>query len=123
MSAIGTLIYLFFFFIFFMIFFQVISDLFRDHEMSGGTKLIWILFLVILPPLAVLIYLILRGGGMAKRNIAAQQAMQKQMDDYVRQTAGTGSATEQIEKAKSLLDSGAIDQSEYDALKKKALSS
>jgi general stress protein CsbA len=94
------------------------SDLFRRH-ISGWAKAAWIVFLIILPFLGVLIYLIAEHQGMADRNIKQAQAQQQQFDQYVKSVAG-GSADE-IAKAKQLLDSGAITQAEFDALKAKAL--
>jgi hypothetical protein len=114
----------FFLFIWILILFHVLSDLFRDHTMSGGTKTLWVLFLVFLPFIAVFVYLIARGQGMAERAAVRQQRAQEQFDGYVRNVAATGDAspTEQIAQAKGLLDAGAIDQSEFDRLKAKALS-
>lgn len=118
-----TMLWMFFLFILIMIFFQIITDLFRDHEMSGVGKALWVIALIFFTPITMLIYLIVRGGGMAKRQMAAQQAAQAEFASYV-QTVGGGSATpaQQIEQAKALLDSGAISQEEFDRLKAKALS-
>ena len=101
--------------------FSILGDLFRDHDTSGWGKAAWVLFLVIAPFLTALIYLIARGNGMAKRSMAAQADAQKQFNEYVQSVAGSGSPTEQIAQAKQLLDSGAIDQAEFDRLKAKAL--
>lgn len=100
----------------------VIIDLFRRHDVGGWAKALWVIFIIIAPFLGVLIYLIAYHQGMAeRRNKEAQQA-QVQFDEYVRQTAGSGGAASEIEKAKGLLDSGAITQAEFDAIKAKALS-
>lgn len=107
---------------YFMILFSILGDLFRDHETSGWAKAAWVIFLIIAPFLTALIYLIVRGGGMAKRQAAAQAEAQKQFNEYVQNVAGDKSPTQQIADAKSLLDSGAISQEEFDALKAKALS-
>jgi hypothetical protein len=104
-----------------VVLFQILTDLFRDREVSGWFKAIWVLFLVIFPLLTSLIYLIARGKGMAERNISAAQAAQADADAYIRSVATTGSPSEEIAKAKALHDSGAISQEEYDALKAKAL--
>ena len=112
----------FFFVIWFWLLITIFGDLFRDHEMSGGMKAFWCIFVIILPFLGIFIYLIVRGSGMAQRAAKAQQEMQKQMDDYVRQTATSGTSAEQIAQAKALLDAGTIDQGEFDKLKAKALS-
>lgn len=112
----------FFMVIYFMMLFNVIGDLFRDKEAGGFAKTMWIIFLLVAPFLSLIIYMLVRGDGMAKRAMAQQAEMQQQMDAYVKQTAGAGDPTAQIAQAKSLLDSGAISQEEYDSLKKKALS-
>jgi hypothetical protein len=117
-----SIIMVFFFFMYLMILFSVIGDLFRNHEMGGFTKAIWVIALLFAPLISLLIYLIVHNDGMAKRSMAQAQEAQAQMDAYVRQTAGTGGTpAEQIAKAKELLDAGAIDQAEFDALKAKAL--
>lgn len=110
-------------FIMIMILLQVITDLFRDHEESGIAKALWVFFLIFFTPLAILMYLIIRGPGMAQRNLAAQQKAQEQFNAYVQQTAGAGGGTaaDQILKAKELLDAGAISQAEFDSIKAKAL--
>jgi hypothetical protein len=107
--------------IFFWLLFIVFGDLFRRHDVSGWGKAGWTVFVILLPYLGVLVYLIANGKGMAERNVAAVQAAQSQTDDYIRTVAG-GSA-EQIAKAKGLLDSGAITQAEFEQLKAKALAS
>lgn len=116
-----TTLVIFFMVMYFMILFSILGDLFRDHDTSGWGKAAWVLFLVIAPFLAALIYLIARGNGMAKRSIAAQADAQKQFNEYVQSVAGSGSPSDQIAQAKQLLDSGAIDQAEFDRLKAKAL--
>jgi len=116
------LIAFFFMVIYFLILFQILFDLFRDHETSGWAKAAWILFIFVIPLVAMLVYLIVRGPSMQKRAIAAQKEAQEQFDDYVKETAGSGDAASQIEKAHALLDKGAISQEEFDALKAKALS-
>ena len=119
-----SVLWFFFLFIWLMILFQILSDLFRDHSVSGVEKTLWVLFLVFLPFLAVFIYLIVRGKGMGERAAAQQQRAQQQCAGYVRDVAATGETTptEQIARAKELLDAGTIDQSEFDRLKAKALS-
>ena len=107
--------------IYFMMLFYVIVDVFRRHDASGGKKALWLLFLLVAPLVGLLAYMITNSDGMAERNVNAAQQQQDQFDNYVRTTAGGGSAAE-IEKAKSLLDSGAITQDEFNALKAKALS-
>jgi hypothetical protein len=100
----------------------ILSDVFRRHDISGWVKALWVIFIIFLPFLGVLIYLIAQGKGMGERRIAEAQAAQSQFDDYVRTTAGSGGgAAAEIERAKGLLDSGAITQAEFDAIKAKAL--
>ena len=99
----------------------ILTDVFRRHDLSGWGKAGWVAFLLILPFLGALIYLIAQGDGMAQRRAQDVQGQQAQMDDYVRSVAGSGGAAAEIDKAKQLLDSGAITQTEFDALKAKAL--
>ncbi len=96
------------------------ADVFRRHDASGGKKVLWLIFLICVPFIGVFVYMIANHEGMTERNIQKAQAQQQQFDSYVKQTAGGGSAAE-IEKAKGLLDSGAISQAEYDQIKQKAL--
>ena len=98
----------------------VLTDVFRRHDIGGWAKAAWTVFVIVLPFLGVLVYLIAQHDGMRDRNLEQAKKQQSQMDEYVRETAG-GSANE-IAKAKELLDSGAITQDEYDAIKAKALS-
>ena len=116
-----SLLVLFFMVIYFMMLFYVIVDVFRRHDASGGKKALWLLFLLVAPLVGLIAYMITNSDGMAERNVNAAQQQQDQFDNYVRTTAGGGSAAE-IEKAKNLLDSGAINQDEFNALKAKALS-
>ncbi|MDV7135297.1 SHOCT domain-containing protein [Williamsia muralis] len=104
-----------------MILFNVIVDLFRDSETSGWVKAMWILFLVLVPYIALFVYLIARGSGMGRRAVASQQAAQQQADAYIRQAAGTSPA-DQIATAKALHNDGSITDAEYEQLKVKALS-
>jgi hypothetical protein len=107
--------------VWFWLLITVFADIFRRHDISGWAKTGWLIFTIILPFLGVFIYLISQHDGMDQRNIDRAQAEQAQLDQYVRQTAGGGGAAAEIDKAKQLLDSGAINQSEYEALKQKAL--
>jgi Short C-terminal domain/Phospholipase_D-nuclease N-terminal len=102
--------------------FTVFADLFRRHDISGWVKTAWIVFVILLPFLGVFVYLITQNVGMTERQLQRTRAQQEQFDDYVRQTAGATGAAAEIEKAKALLDSGAITQAEFDAIKQKALS-
>ena len=120
-----SMLWFFFLLIWIMILVHILSDLFRDHSLSGATKTLWVVFLVFLPFLAVLIYLFTRGKGMAERAAVRQQQAQDQFEGYVRTVASSGDASaapaEQITQAKQLLDAGTIDQAEFDRLKAKAL--
>lgn len=105
-----------------MIWFRCIFDLFSDSTVSGWGKAGWSLVLIFLPWLGALIYLIVRGRSMGERQMAAMAAAQEQQREYIKSVAGSSATpAEQIAHAKSLLDSGAISQAEYDALKAKAL--
>lgn len=105
-----------------MMLFAIFSDIFRDHEMGGFVKFLWIFFLIIAPFLGALIYLVVRGRSMAQRNAANAAAMKSQQDAYIRSVAGaSASPAEQIASAKALLDSGSITPAEYEAIKTKAL--
>ncbi|MGI9539058.1 MAG: SHOCT domain-containing protein [Miltoncostaeaceae bacterium] len=117
-----SLLIIFFMVIFFIMLFQILFDLFRSKDLSGWAKAGWALFIIVLPFLGLLIYVIVRGQGMADRQLAAAQDNQEAFDQYVRETAGSGGPTAEIAKAKELLDSGAISQEEFDAIKRKQLS-
>jgi preprotein translocase subunit YajC len=119
LDVLGTIIVFFAWVAWFWAVVTVLGDVFRRHDLSGWGKAAWSLLIIIVPFLGVFIYLLAHGQDMARRNAEAQQTQQAQMDEYIRKTAG-GSAGE-IAKAKELLDSGAIDQAEFDAIKKKAL--
>ncbi len=101
----------------------ILTDVFRRHDIGGWTKALWTIFLVVIPFLGVLVYLVAQHDGMAERQQKDVQAQQAQFDSYVRQAAGTGGGgpASEIAKAKELLDSGAITQSEFDTLKAKAV--
>ncbi|WP_394552436.1 SHOCT domain-containing protein [Agromyces sp. MMS24-JH15] len=114
----------FLFFAWFMCLFWVFGDIFRSSDLGGGGKTIWVIFVIFLPWLGVLVYLIARGGGMQQRQLEQARTMQAAQADYIRSVAAkspASSAAEEIASAKSLLDSGAINQAEFEALKAKAL--
>ena len=117
------LVWSFFFVCYLMVLFQVIGDLFRDKELSGWWKALWIIFLIIFPFLAALVYLIARGRGMAERRAGEMQQAQAATDQYIQSVASKSSPADQIASAKALLDSGAISQEEFDKLKQRALAS
>jgi hypothetical protein len=105
----------------FILLFHIIGDVFRRRDASGVNKTMWLIFMILVPFIGVFAYLILNGDDMARRNAEAQHAARGEMDDYVRSVAGSGGAAAEIEKAKGLLDSGAISQAEFDAIKAKAI--
>ena len=99
----------------------IFGDIFRRHDVSGVTKVLWMILVILVPFLGVFIYVIVNNHGMTERRLAAQQAKQQQFDQYVQSVAVSDSATAEIARAKELLDSGAITQSEFDVIKQKAL--
>jgi len=121
LEVMWTMFVFFAFIIWFWILITVFADIFRRHDSSGFGKVLWIIFIIILPFLGVFIYLIANHDGMTERNVQKMQAQQAQMDQYVKSVAGSGGAAAEIEKAKGLLDSGAISQAEFDSIKAKAL--
>jgi Short C-terminal domain/Phospholipase_D-nuclease N-terminal len=120
MDVLWSMIIFFFWVIWIWIVITVLIDIFRRDDIGGWTKALWVIFVVILPWLGVLVYLIVQHDGMRERSVKQAQAQRRQLDDYVRETAGGGAAAD-IAKAKELLDAGTITQEEFDALKAKAL--
>jgi hypothetical protein len=121
LDVLWSMFIFFLFVIWIWILITVFVDIFRRKDISGGKKALWIIFLIVAVYIGVLIYLIVNHDGMADRNIQKMQQQQQAADQYIRSVAG-GAAGE-IEKAKGLLDSGAITQAEFDAIKQKALAS
>ena len=119
LEILGSMILFFAWVAWFWVLISIISDLFRRHDISGWGKGAWMIFVIVVPFLGVLVYLIAQGSHMAERNAEQAKAAQAEFDSYVRETAG-GSADE-IAKAKDLLDKGAITQAEFDSIKQKAL--
>ena len=111
----------FFFVIWIWILITILTDLFRDHELGGGAKAAWVLFLVIIPFLASLIYLIARGNGMRDRTIKAQADAKKHFDEYVQQQAHAGSSADELHKLSELKAKGDLSQAEFDQAKAKLL--
>jgi Phospholipase_D-nuclease N-terminal/Short C-terminal domain len=107
--------------IWFWLLISVFSDLFRRHDLSGWAKAAWVIFVIVLPYVGVLVYLIAEHKGIAERNTQTVQAQQQQFDQYVQSVAAQSDPSEQIAKAKTLLDDGAITQAEFDRIKQKAL--
>jgi len=110
----------FFFIAYLIVLFQVIVDLFRDSELGGGSKVLWIIGLIFVPLLTALIYVLARGSGMAARQRGAAKAAKAEADAYIRDVAGKSPA-DHIADAKKLLDAGTINADEYARLKAKAL--
>jgi type VI protein secretion system component VasK len=115
------LIWSFFFVCYLMILFQILGDLFRDKELSGWWKALWVIALIFVPFLSALIYLIARGRGMAERQAGEMKSAQAATDTYIQEVAGRGNPADQIATAKGLLDDGTITQTEFDRLKAAAL--
>ncbi len=114
----------FLFFAWFMCLFWVLGDIFRSKDLGGGGKTLWVIFVIVIPWLGILVYLIARGHGMQERQLAQAREMQAAQAEYIKSVAGTSSgAASEIANAKGLLDSGAITQAEFDNLKAKALAS
>jgi len=122
LEVLWTMLVIFAWVIWFWLLITVFADLFRRHDIGGGKKVVWIIFVILLPFLGVFIYLISQGHSMTERNEKQMRRQQAQTDEYIKSVAGGGGSASEIEKAKQLLDSGAISQSEFDALKAKALS-
>ena len=121
-DVLWSLLVIFFMVMYFMVFFMVIFDLFGDHTLSGGFKAIWVVALILFGPFAVLVYLIARGNSMTERRKAAMEKQEAAQKAYIQHAAGVGAApADQIASAKALLDSGTINQQEFESLKAKAL--
>ena len=116
-----TMLVFFAWVIWFWLLITVFSDLFRRHDISGWGKAGWCAFVIVLPFLGVFVYLIAQGKHMAERRASDVKASQAAFDQYVREAAGSSGPSDQIERAKQLLDSGAIDANEFEQLKRKAL--
>jgi hypothetical protein len=122
LDVLWTMFIFFLWVIWFWLLFTVFVDVFRRHDIHGGKKTLWLIFVIILPFLGVFIYIITQNDGMTQRNLDRAKAQQAQFDSYVRETAGGGGgAATEIANAKQLLDQGAITQAEFDAIKQKAL--
>jgi len=111
----------FLFFAWFMCLFWVLGDIFRSKDLGGGGKTVWIIFVIIIPWLGILVYVIARGKGMQERQLEQAKELQAAQATYIQSVAGSTTATDQIASAKALLDQGAITQAEFDQIKTKAL--
>ncbi len=112
---------IFFFVIWIWILITILTDLFRDHELSGWWKAVWVIFLVLIPFLTALVYLIARGNGMRDRTIKAQAEAKQHFDSYVREQANSGSTADELDKLHALQAKGAISSEEYEKAKAKLL--
>jgi len=121
-QVLWSMVWFLFFFLYIWIVITILFDIFRDHEMSGGWKAVWIICLLFFPLVTAIVYLIVRGGSMTERSMKHAQREKVAVDQYIREnaTSATGPA-EQIATAHSLLEKGAISQEEFDRLKAKAL--
>lgn len=115
------LLAVFFMVVYFMMLFRIIVDVFRNRESSGWAKAGWLIFLLFFPLLAMLIYVIANGKSMGQRDLAEYQSAKQAQDEYIRSVAATNDPSAQIKQAHDLLQSGAITQQEFDAIKAKAL--
>ncbi|MDQ0093865.1 hypothetical protein [Paeniglutamicibacter psychrophenolicus] len=120
-ETLWSLIVVFLYLSYLVVMFQIVSDLFRDAGLSGWLKALWILLLIALPVLTALVYLVVRGRGMALRQQTRAQEAVASTEDYLRSLAGPPEPARQISEAKALLDSGTISESEFAGLKAKAL--
>ena len=117
------ILWLFTFIIWFWLLITVFGDIFRDHELGGVAKTLWIIFVIVLPYLGVFVYLIARGKGMTERNMAAMANAQKAQADYIKSVAGTsGGASEELARLADLKDKGVLSDEEFQAAKAKVLS-
>jgi hypothetical protein len=121
LDVLWTMLIFFTWVIWFWLLITVFADIFRRRDIGGGTKTLWIIFAIILPFIGVFAYLISQHDNMAERNMKQAQAQRAEFDEYVQSVASSAGAAAEIEKAKGLLDSGAITQAEFDAIKQKAL--
>jgi Phospholipase_D-nuclease N-terminal/Short C-terminal domain len=121
LDVLWTMLIFFLWVMWFWLLIVIIGDVFRRRDIGGGKKTIWLIFILFVPFIGVLAYVLANSDGMAERNLERARSQRAQMDEYVRETAGSGGAAAEIDKAKQLLDSGAITQAEFDAIKVKAL--
>jgi Phospholipase_D-nuclease N-terminal/Short C-terminal domain len=121
LEVLWTMLIFFLWVSFFWLLIVVAGDVFRRRDIGGGKKALWLLFMLFLPFIGILSYLIANNDGMAQRNLERARAERTQFDDYVRTVSEGGGAAAEIERAKQLLDSGTITQAEYEAIKAKAL--
>ena len=123
LDVLWTMFIFFAWVIWFWLLITIFADVFRRHDIGGGAKTLWCIFVILTPFIGVFVYLISQSKGMNERNLQTVKAQRQQTDEYIRSVSGGGDAASQIAQAKSLLDSGAINQQEFDSLKQKALAS
>lgn len=117
-DLIWTTIWIFFLILFIWVFIMIVTDLFRDHTLSGWAKAAWVVGLIIFPLIGSLVYLIARGQGMAERSAAQQKQVQSQFDDYIRSTAGSGGGmADELARLADLRDKGTISEAEFQTMK------
>jgi Phospholipase_D-nuclease N-terminal/Short C-terminal domain len=120
-DALWSMLVFFLWVAWFILLFHIVADVFRRRDIGGGMKTLWLVFVLFLPFLGVFVYLIANSDDMARRNMEQAAAAKADMDEYVRTVATEGGSAAEIERAKGLLDSGAITQAEFEAIKAKAL--
>jgi len=121
-QVLWSIIWFFLFLMWIMLLFQVTADIFRSHDLSGGVKALWIIFVLVFPYLGIFVYLVARGGKMHEHQIAAMQAQQAAVDDYIRSAAGTSaSPADELQRLAGLRDSGVIDADEFARLQAKVI--
>ncbi len=121
LDVLWTMFIFFAWVIWFWLLITIFADVFRRHDIGGGKKTLWCIFVIITPFIGVFVYLISQSKGMNERNLQSVKQQRQQTDDYIKTVASEVDAPGQIAQAKQLLDSGAINQQEFDALKQKAL--
>jgi hypothetical protein len=121
-QVLWSILWFFLFFVWIMLIFTIFGDIIRNHDMSGLTKAIWSIFIIFLPFLGIFIYLIVNGGKMGERQIAAAKAQESAVQDYIRTTASGTSEADQLSKLADLHTAGKLDDAEYAAAKVKVLS-
>jgi ABC-type multidrug transport system fused ATPase/permease subunit len=123
LNILWTMFVIFIWLAWFWLLITIMIDIFRRHDIGGGQKTLWVILIIFIPLVGSLIYIISQGGHMAERNMQEAQRQQKAFDSYVDSRVASAGPAAEIEKAKGLLDSGAIDQAEFERLKAKALAS
>ncbi len=121
LNILWTMFVIFVWLAWFWLLITISIDIFRRRDIGGGHKTLWFILIIFLPLIGSLVYIISQGGHMAERNIEAAQQQQQALDSYVDSRVAASGPTAEIEKAKALLDSGAIDQAEFQRLKAKAI--